>query len=97
MPTEARGEATFPEVEGDQREWVRKRLEAKRKLTTNVVVYVIVNVFLVIGWAISGRDYFWPGWVMAGWGVLLLLDASKLYLRKPITKADIDEELRRHS
>jgi fatty acid desaturase len=97
MPIEARKEATVPEVDGDQRERARKRLEAKRKLSTDVVVYVIVNAFLVLVWAISGRGYFWPGWVMAGWGVLLLLDAFKVYLRKPITESDIDEELRRHS
>ena len=79
MPTAERGKATFPEVRDDQREPARKRLEAKRKLRIGVASYLIVNVFLVLVWAISGRGYFWPGWVMARWGVLLLLDACKLY------------------
>jgi hypothetical protein len=33
-------------------------------LTTALVVIVI--------WALSGRGYFWPGWVIGPWGALLL-------------------------
>jgi 2TM domain len=91
MPAAEREEGTFPEVQGDQRERMR-RLEAKRKLRIDVVDYLIVNLFLVIVWAISGGGAFWPGWVMAVWGLLLVF---KVYLRKPITELQIDEELRR--
>jgi hypothetical protein len=38
--------------------------------------------------------YFWPGWVLAGWGVLLVLDAWNVYGRRPLTDDDIDRELR---
>ena len=91
MPAAERGEGTFPEVQGDQRERMR-RLEAKRKLRIDVVSYVIVNLFLVIVWAISGGGSFWPAWVMAVWGLLLLF---KVYLHKPVSELRIDEELRR--
>ena len=53
MPAAEREEGTFPEVQGDQRERMR-RLEAKRKLRIHVVDCLIVNLFLVIVWAISG-------------------------------------------
>ena len=91
MPAAEREEGTFPEVQGDQRERMR-RLEAKRKLRIDVVSYVIVNLFLVIVWAISGGGFFWPAWIMAVWGLLLLF---KVYLRKPISELRIDEELNR--
>jgi hypothetical protein len=81
---------------GDElREAARRRLERKRKFYADAVAYVVVNAFLVVVWAIGDRGSFWPGWVMAGWGVLLMLDAARIYLRGPVTEADIDAELRR--
>lgn len=80
-----------------EREQARKRLEAKRKFWSDLVAYLIVNAFLVVVWAITGGGDFWPGWVLAGWGVFLLLDASRAYLRAPmIIDADVEKEMRRH-
>jgi hypothetical protein len=44
----------------------------------------------VVIWAATGAGYFWPGWVLAGWGLLLALDAWDVLLRRPVTEADID-------
>ena len=70
---------------------MRRRLD-KRTLLIDVVSYVIVNLFLVIVWAISGRGYFWPLYFMACGGVSLLF---AVYLRKPVRELGIDEELHR--
>ena len=78
-----------------ERELVRKRLQDKRKFWTDLVAYVVINGFLVIAWALGDRGYFWPGWVLAAWGVLLLIDAYRVFFSAPITESDIDEELRR--
>ncbi len=43
----------------------------------------------------TGRGYFWPIWVMAGWGVGLVMHGYDVYFRRPITDADIDAEMRR--
>lgn len=75
---------------GEQRESVRKREEARRRRAIEVVSYVIVSLFLVLVWLISGRGYFWPVWIMGAGAIALLF---QLYLRKPITKADIDQEM----
>lgn len=83
------------EHELTDRERARKQVEKKHKFRGDVVAYVIVNVFLIGIWAVSGAGYFWPGWVLAGWGVLLLLDAWNVYFRRPITETEIDEEMRR--
>jgi hypothetical protein len=78
-----------------EREHARKRLEAKRKFWSDVFAYVVVNAFLVIAWAIGGGGSFWPGWVLAGWAVFLLIDGYRVFLSRPITDADIEEEMRR--
>ena len=72
----------------------RKRIEKRRGLQGGVVAYVVINAFLVAVWALTGRGYFWPAWIIAGWGVGMLLGLWD-YLRGPVTDADIDDELRR--
>lgn len=54
----------------------------------------MINMFVIGVWAITRSGYFWPGWVLAGWGVLLLLDAWNVLHRRPITDEDLDRELR---
>jgi hypothetical protein len=78
-----------------ERDRVRRKLEAQRKFRGDLAAYVAINVFLVVVWLATGRGYFWPGWVIGGWGVLLALHGWDLYLRRPITDADVDKELRR--
>jgi hypothetical protein len=73
----------------------RKRVQAKRDFATHVVVFVVINAFLIGVWAVTSRDYFWPGWVLAGWGVALVLHAWDVFWRRPITEDDVDAELRR--
>ncbi|MGZ4587662.1 MAG: 2TM domain-containing protein [Mycobacteriaceae bacterium] len=77
-----------------QRAAARKRLEARRKIVADVVSYVVINAFLVFVWLITGAGYFWPVWVMAGWGIFLVLHVWEVLWRRPITEADIDEEVR---
>lgn len=72
----------------------RKRIEKRRNLLATLVAYVVVNAALVGVWAVTGQGYFWPGWVMALWGVGMVLGLFD-YLRRPITEADIDAELTR--
>lgn len=82
-----------PHATPTAREEARKRVERKHKLRADAVAYVVINAFLIGAWAATGFGYFWPGWVLAGWGVLLLLDAWNAYFGRPVTEADIDREL----
>jgi hypothetical protein len=72
----------------------RKRIEKRRNLQGGLVAYIVINAFLVAAWAMTGGGYFWPGWIIAGWGVAMLLGLWD-YLRGPVTDADVDNELRR--
>jgi hypothetical protein len=79
----------------EEYEQARKRVERKRKFRADLVAYVVINAFLIGVWAASGMGYFWPAWVLAGWGMLLVLDAWNVFFRRPVTSADIENELRR--
>lgn len=76
-----------------ERERARKQLERKRRFWGGIVVYVVINLFLIGAWAVTGFGAFWPGWILAGWGVLIVLDAWNIYFRRPLTEDDIDREL----
>ena len=39
--------------------------------------------------------YFWPAWVLLGWGVGLVLNVWDVYFRRPVTERDIDREMDR--
>ena len=94
-PMTAGPSGSGPATTETEREQARKRVERKRKLRADVAAYVVINVFLIGAWAATGFGYFWPGWVLAGWGMLLVLDAWNVHVRRPVTEEDIDEELGR--
>jgi len=58
------------------REYVRKL----RRFYTDALIYGIVNLGLILIWAISGGGYFWPIWVIVGWGIGLGVHAFSLGL-----------------
>ena len=74
-------------------EQARKRVQKKHKFRGDVAAYVVINAVLIGVWAATGFGYFWPGWVLAGWGVFLVLDAWNIFFRRPVTEADIEREL----
>jgi hypothetical protein len=81
--------------ESDLREVARKRVNKKRDLGAHAVAYVVINTMLVAVWAITGAGYFWPAWVMLGWGVGLVLNIWDVYFRRPVTEHDVDREMER--
>jgi hypothetical protein len=79
----------------DVRTQARKRLEKRRDFTAHAVTYALVNAMLIGIWAISGGGYFWPAWVLLGWGVGLALNAWDVFFRREITEADVQREIER--
>ena len=41
----------------------------RRALGHDIAAYAVVNLILVLVWAATGADYFWPIWPMLGWGL----------------------------
>ena len=79
--------------QAESREVAIKRVKARRDFKTHVVVYVLVNALLVVIWAFSGAGYFWPIWIIAGWGIGLALNAWTVYFEKPISEDEIRREM----
>lgn len=82
-------------VSDAERNQARKRLEARREFTSHAGAYVACNIFMIGIWAFTGAGYFWPGWVLGGWGVALGFHAVDTFGRRPISDADVDAEARR--
>ena len=76
-------------------EKARARALRKRKFRGDLAAYVVINLFLIGIWALSGFGYFWPGWVLAAWGMFLVLDAWDVFYRRDVTEEDIQRELHR--
>ena len=94
---ETSGASAEPGIETTtERDRVRKRLQDRRDFGSHVVAFVVVNAFLIAAWAITGTGYFWPAWVLAAWGVGLVLHAWETFVHRPVTEADVEAELRRH-
>lgn len=72
-----------------------KRIKEKREFWQHLVSYVIVNAALVGIWAIGDRGYFWPGWVMFGWGIGLVFHAWNTFFARPISESDVEREMRK--
>ncbi len=81
--------------EDELRELAKDRLKKRRDLGSHLVAYVVINAMLVGIWAVTGGGYFWPAWVIFGWGVGVVLNVWDVYFRRPVTEHDIQREIER--
>jgi 2TM domain len=89
-------EVDTTEARSDLREQARERLEKKRDFKTHLFIYLLVNAALIGIWAIATPDaLFWPIFVILGWGIGVGANAWDVFIRKPITDAEIDREEQR--
>jgi hypothetical protein len=74
-----------------------KAVKRKREFKNHVIAYIIVNAFLVVVWYFAGAGYFWPAWVMGGWGIGVAFNAWEVYGRThgAISEAEIQREIDR--
>jgi hypothetical protein len=83
--------------EQDLRSQAVERLKKKRDFKTHVLIYVLVNAFLVVIWAVTsdGDALFWPIFPILGWGIGLAANAWDVYGRRPISEEEIRREQER--
>lgn len=56
-----------------------RRAAAKANLLRSIMWYTLLSAFLVVIWAISGSDVFWPIWPILGFMLLLGWQAINLW------------------
>jgi 2TM domain len=77
------------------RERAVKRLKKRRDFAGHVLVYVLVNTFLVAIWALTGRDeFFWPIFPIGGWGIGVLMNAWDVLRGEDFDEVHIRQEMR---
>lgn len=80
--------------ETDLRERAVTSLRKKRDFASHLLLYLVVNAFLVAIWAMTGAGYFWPIWSIVGWGIGVFFHGWDVYARPP-SEERIRKEMRR--
>ena len=85
-----------PASEEDLRKQAVASLNRKRAFRQTVFAYLVVNALLIGIWAVSGAGYFWPVWVIGGWGIGLAFQAWGAYgQRRRISEDEVSHEMSR--
>ena len=94
-PTDLLKEETEMATDEELREQAIRAIKKKRDFKAHLVAYAIINAFLVAVWYMTGAGYFWPGWVIGGWGIGLAFNAWDAYGRHSgaISEAEIQREI----
>jgi hypothetical protein len=80
------------------RDRAMQQLKKRRDFGSHVLVYVLVNAFLIAIWTLtSDHGFFWPLFVIGAWGIGLVMNAWDVYWRQDITEEDIQREVERSS
>ena len=71
-------------------------LKKRRDFFRHLLVYLLVNAFIVMIWAVtSGHGFFWPIFPIAGWGIGVVMNAWDVFWRHEITDEDVQREMER--
>lgn len=75
------------------RERAVRRLRKQRDFRVHLLIYVMVNTFLVVIWAMTGAGFFWPIFPLVGWGIGVVANAYDAYGRDVPTEEQINHEM----
>jgi 2TM domain len=79
----------------DLRDQAIIRLKQKSDFGAHLLVYLLVNAFLVGIWAFTGAGFFWPAFPLFGWGIGVAFNAWDVYWRRPASEDRIRREMER--
>jgi fatty acid desaturase len=74
-----------------------QRLHQRRGFLNYVVGAIVVSLFMVLIWALSGQGYFWPVWVMGGFLIGGIFYGVNMLMSKPISEDQIQREMQKGS
>jgi len=80
----------------DLRKQALERVKKRRDFWPHLLVYVMVNALVVVVWFMTGAEgFFWPIFLIAGWGIGVVMHAWDAFFRTGITEEDVDREVSR--
>lgn len=83
-----------PEV--DKREIAVKRLKEKSDFHLHLLTYLAVCAMVVLIWAFTGPAFFfWPIFLIAGWGIGVVIQAYVVYGGRRFTESQIQQEVKK--
>jgi hypothetical protein len=78
------------------RERAVKRLKKRRDFYGHLLVYTLVNTFLVVIWAVTDSGgFFWPIFPIVGWGIGVIMNAWDVYRGEDFSEEQIQHEMER--
>ena len=87
-------------TEEELRKEALNRLKKKSEFKVHLLIYFMVNLFLVVIWATTNLGgFFWPIFPIVGWGIGVVANAWDAYAERPPTETEIQREIQilRHS
>ena len=72
-----------------------RRLKKQADFRVHLLTYVSVNAFVVAIWAITGTKFFWPLFILVGWGIGVVAAAWDAYSPDVPSERAIEREMRR--
>jgi hypothetical protein len=71
-----------------------KRLKKRRDFYGHILVYLLVNAFLVVIWAVTTPGgFFWPVFPLVGWGIGVVMNAWDVYVAEEVSEDRILREM----
>ncbi len=72
-----------------------KRLKKRRDFGAHLLVYVLVNAFVVTIWAMTSSGFFWPIFPIVGWGIGVVMNAWDVWHGEDFSEEAITREMQR--
>lgn len=73
-----------------------QRLKKQRDFKAHVLVYVLVNAFIVLIWVMTNSgSFFWPAFPIGFWGIGVVMNGWDAYRHEAFTETEIRREMER--
>ena len=70
-------------------------LKKRRDFHGHLLIYTLVNTFLVVIWAVTTPGaFFWPVFPIVGWGIGVIMNAWDVYFAEDFDEDQIQREIR---
>ena len=76
-----------------RRDLAIKRIKAKNDFIVHLLIYLAINGMLVFTWAFTGAGFFWPIFLIVGWGIGVVAHGYQVYWGTSYSEERIRREM----